>query len=449
MSFPPRSSFSLFGRVAIALTLSICLSMSFVGMWLGRHLHQVELRSAVEVATGYLHLMFANSLRAEDFAGDGTPAPATVARLLADLGQMRLPGGRVIDVVLWRGDGTVLFSNDETAIGQRFDNPALGQVLAGGTAAEFVDRRSLGSASARPLLEVYVPLGRNDPGGAPLIGEVYLDASDLSQRLAGIRLVIWLAVGLGAAAMLAMILPLIHWARRVVRVQRDELDARLAHTERLLALNQALRAEADAARQDLVDGNEELLRALGADLHDGPLQLLAAAAMTLDGERRQAAGPTMTRDLLVRSIQELRDLASGLNIPELAGLGIAETVALAVERHEAVTGTRVRVTLGALPGGIGTATRICLYRIIQEGLNNAFKHAGGRDQAVCVRRKGGALRVAVINGTAAPRTGGGGQGGGLGLRGIRRRVAALGGRLRLHRPAGAARVVLLASLPPG
>jgi signal transduction histidine kinase len=68
------------------------------------------------------------------------------------------------------------------------------------------------------------------------------------------------------------------------------------------------------------------------------------------------------------------------------------------------------------------------YRIVQEALTNAGKHAPGAAVGVCVERPAGALVVRVLNGPAevpadAP-------GGGFGLVGLGERVRTLGGRLR-------------------
>ena len=90
------------------------------------------------------------------------------------------------------------------------------------------------------------------------------------------------------------------------------------------------------------------------------------------------------------------------------------------------------VDLIAGPGGADAgrpAVGRAAYRIVQEALTNAGKHAPGA--AVCVTRRpaGGRLVVRVVNG---PPTGAadGAPGGGYGLVGLGERVRTLGGRLR-------------------
>jgi signal transduction histidine kinase len=68
------------------------------------------------------------------------------------------------------------------------------------------------------------------------------------------------------------------------------------------------------------------------------------------------------------------------------------------------------------------------YRIVQEALTNAGKHAPGATVRVEVERPDGELVVRVVNGAGgAPSEG---SGGGFGLVGLGERVRTLGGRLR-------------------
>jgi signal transduction histidine kinase len=86
----------------------------------------------------------------------------------------------------------------------------------------------------------------------------------------------------------------------------------------------------------------------------------------------------------------------------------------------------MRPVNGAIPSGI----EVCAYRIIQEALSNARRHAGGSDVVVSVERDGDVLRLAVRNGPGtAAHPGSNGERPGLGLVGMQERVALLGGSL--------------------
>ena len=79
---------------------------------------------------------------------------------------------------------------------------------------------------------------------------------------------------------------------------------------------------------------------------------------------------------------------------------------------------------------VSAAIQLCAYRVVQESLTNAIKHAPGAIVAVRVVGSGQMLRVAVETTGGTP-AGGNVDSGGLGLVGIRTRVAAAGGKVRM------------------
>lgn len=107
----------------------------------------------------------------------------------------------------------------------------------------------------------------------------------------------------------------------------------------------------------------------------------------------------------------------------------------------------VRVLLSPLPSadGLGAAEQTAAYRIVQESLTNAVRHAPGQPVAVRITREGGALVVRVTNDLSAPAPAEPISEGG-GLRGMRERVHALGGTLDVTRGDGA--FMVTATLPP-
>jgi signal transduction histidine kinase len=108
----------------------------------------------------------------------------------------------------------------------------------------------------------------------------------------------------------------------------------------------------------------------------------------------------------------LRALAAGATS---AGLAVAVDVDPAVER-------------AAVPG-------LAVYRVVQEALSNAARHAPGGTVRVSVRLAGDRVRVCVDNTAATRPASGCGPAGGNGLTGMRERVTALGGTLSAG-PAG-------------
>jgi len=80
----------------------------------------------------------------------------------------------------------------------------------------------------------------------------------------------------------------------------------------------------------------------------------------------------------------------------------------------------------AVPDGVG----LCAYRIVQESLSNAGRHAPGAAISVTVEAKRGSVRVDVVNESAAGQPRDYGTGHGHGLAGMQERVALLGGALK-------------------
>jgi len=133
-----------------------------------------------------------------------------------------------------------------------------------------------------------------------------------------------------------------------------------------------------------------------------------------------------------------------LTLPELDGLSPCEVATRAAKAHQRRTASPVALTCAKESPSLPQAESICLYRFIQEGLNNSQTHAGGQGLAVEV--------AAGTAGTIVARVSDTGPGfdpeaafDGLGLSGMRERVVGLGGSLSIDSGPGA--TVLTAVLP--
>ena len=185
---------------------------------------------------------------------------------------------------------------------------------------------------------------------------------------------------------------------------------------------------------------------VGGDLHDELGQQLTGIAMMLQGLRQRATGvgsPALTAGVeevvrLVNSaIRSTRSMARGLSPvrPSREGLleGFEELAHHMFERHQA----RVRMEL-TLPDGLrlseDTATN--LYRIAQEGVLNAARHAEAGQIHLRLRIAGSDVELLVIDDGKGfdPLDH---QGGGMGLRIMRFRAQLIGGYLSVESRPGA------------
>jgi signal transduction histidine kinase len=210
--------------------------------------------------------------------------------------------------------------------------------------------------------------------------------------------------------------------------------------ERLEAELRAQLQEVRASRARIVEAAHEERRRIERNLHDGTQQRLVSIAMILGlAEARVAADPGAAsriigeaRDGLSAALVELRELSQGIHPGVLTERGLGTAVDdLALRMHLPV---EVGVTLAErLPARVETAA----YYVIAEALTNVAKHAHATAVQVDVGREDGMALIAV----ADDGRGGAEAGRGSGLRGLRDRVEALGGRLALESPVGVGTVV--------
>jgi signal transduction histidine kinase len=363
------------------------------------------------------------------------------------LGQGAL-GKRLFSFRLWRRDGTILYANDRSLMGIRFEpNSNLQAAFAGTLVAEFNQIDDLESArereSGQPLLEVYVPVLQPWSGEVVAVSEFYENATEFERSLRRARLWGWAAV---AAAMLGLFLALsaiVLRGSRTIAVQRRALVERVSDLSALLEQNRHLNQRLQRASERNVTLNESYLRRIGADLHDGPAQLVALASMRLAGMSRAISASLVgsaghlasIRASLDDALAEIRAICGGLVLPQIEASDTREVVARAARAHEQRTGTTVALLLSDDADTLAPSGKICVYRFVQEALSNAFRHAHGVGQSVRYAIEEGRVIVEVSDAgpgfdPAAVRVEA------LGLSGLRERVESLGGAFTVETSGG-------------
>ncbi len=200
-----------------------------------------------------------------------------------------------------------------------------------------------------------------------------------------------------------------------------------------------------STRAGAVDAQEEKLRRIERDLHDGAQARLVALGMSLGmaEQKLDAAEPAEARELLAEAragaehaLRELRDLARGIHPPVLADRGLEAAVRSLADLSPLQVSVSVDVGERS-PVAVESAA----YFVSAEGLANAAKHAQATRVEIRVARRGALLRIEIIDDGV-----GGADIEGSGLRGLRGRVQALDGTFRLVSPPGGP-TVLTAELP--
>lgn len=193
--------------------------------------------------------------------------------------------------------------------------------------------------------------------------------------------------------------------------------------------------EGARAWQRVNEALENEAKRIAHALHDEAGQLLAAvhiAIAEIAGElpARSRARLKEVRRLLDRIETELRNLSHELRPTVLDRLGLLPALQFLAESVARRTGIPIAVK-GEDPGRLSPVVEITLYRVVQEALNNVTKHA--RASRACIELESGAERI-----SCAVRDDGVGfrpeqvqHAEGIGLMGIRERLNALGGSLRV------------------
>ncbi|MFD1327189.1 sensor histidine kinase [Mycoplana ramosa] len=353
-------------------------------------------------------------------------------------------------VEIWSPESTVLYSTSRELIGQRFDPPAgLQRALAGEVAAEYTDLQAREHSSRgfrSQFLEVYSPLRAVD-GRIVAVAEVHESAEPLRQQLAHLEATTWAVVGGSTLLFVGGLFSIVHRGSRTIERQDAELRQRLAKAQSISEQNSVLKDRARKASVRASDVNERFLKAIGADLHDGPVQLLAFAI--LQASHLATVNKTNEREtcisILVSTLQhatrEIRAISKGLLMPELDDLPLKSVVMEAINAHEMRTGTTVEFDLDEIDVKMSPVVTACVYRFMQEGLNNAYRHGTADWHKVEARLANQELAVAVLNPVGPPKKRAVRGDRGLGLVGIRSRVESLGGNVTFCiRPDDAARL---------
>jgi signal transduction histidine kinase len=204
---------------------------------------------------------------------------------------------------------------------------------------------------------------------------------------------------------------------------------------------------ARAYANDLVRVQEEERRRISQELHDEPVQRLVHLSQRLLSAERSAGAPRAEGASLAEPIRsarqealdviaELRALARGLRPPVLDDLGLVAAVRALLEEPGAPT--ERSFALEGTPRRLRAPVELAVFRIVQEALRNAERHAGGQRVSVCLAFSPTGCSATIADdgrGIAAGSTPG------LGILGMRERAEAIGARLGIAPGPGGGTVV--------
>src|SRR4030095_3938287 len=151
---------------------------------------------------------------------------------------------------------------------------------------------------------------------------------------------------------------------------------------------------ADEARspmtQRLSEAQEDERARLARELHDDVNQQLALLNMRLDGLARTVPasvadgrqGIEEAREDVLKLVKDIHALSYRLHPPRLEYLGIAAAAAALCREVSSQQGVDVTFAAESVPESVSKGIVLCLYRVLQEALQNAIKHSGTRKVTV-------------------------------------------------------------------
>jgi signal transduction histidine kinase len=222
------------------------------------------------------------------------------------------------------------------------------------------------------------------------------------------------------------------------RLDPEVVEPRLSEFTELVATaiaNAESRAEVAASRTRVVAASDETRRRIERNLHDGTqqrlisvgLQLRAAEALASpDRAELRTQISDAARDLTA-AVEELQEISRGIHPAILSRGGLREALKSLARRSSVPVDLHV-----AVDGGLPEQLEVASYYLVSEALTNAAKHASASELRVDAETDDGVLVLSISDdgvGGADPEAG-------SGLVGLRDRVEALGGELRISSARG-------------
>jgi signal transduction histidine kinase len=250
----------------------------------------------------------------------------------------------------------------------------------------------------------------------------------LSASSDGLRrsLILTFAITLAGGLMLAILT-----VARTLRLE-GELERRLDENARARADLQELSAR-------LLRAQENERRSLARELHDEVGQSLSAILMEAEsavcadeaGEKHEHL--QSIRTLAERTVNEVRDLALLLRPSMLDDFGLVPALNWHARETAKRTGLKITVSADEDTDNLPEEHKTCVYRLVQEALNNSARHGNARSAEVAVKRGDRRVLFSVRDDGAGfdPRLVRG-----MGLLGMEERVRRLGGSLHINSELG-------------
>jgi signal transduction histidine kinase len=418
----------------MAAALSILCTLS-LGAYVSTKIQQSAV--AQEAASAALYMGHFVSPLIQELATNDHLSERSIKALNAVLQTAALPL-RVKAIKIWSATGRLIYSSNPVRSHEPHEiDDALEQALRGQVSAEFNEpdpESRVESAGPNTLLEVYAPIHAEQGSRVIAVAEFYEESDELLIRLNNARLESWFVTAVVVASICLAFWTLISDGSRTIERQEKEAQDRIVQLSDAMRATQELRRRIERGARNVIEENERFLKTVGSELHDGPAQMIGMALMRLDAleTKSNSKNINVVRLGLNDAMRDIRAISSGLILSNFENQSLSECLRNTVRSHEVRTRSDVKLEFGDIPEECAPHLKICLCRFVQEGLTNAFRHAGGRGQRVLIALMGNGVRAAVIDtGPGMPANFEASAGLRLGLVGLRARFESIRGTFEI------------------
>ena len=206
-----------------------------------------------------------------------------------------------------------------------------------------------------------------------------------------------------------------------------------AHRVRLRVVERHQR-EITALNERMMKAQEQERIRIAGELHDGVMQQMLAATMMLGMAKRRVAEDSdakatidKVQQKLIQAGTDIRQLSHDLHPPALQDAGLPQAVTAYCEEFSGTCGIRISCDAAESTEALSRGAALALFRILQEALGNAAKHARATRIAVVLDRRDDVVSLEVSDNGAGFDGTRLGTSGGLGLIMMRERASQLNG----------------------
>lgn len=204
---------------------------------------------------------------------------------------------------------------------------------------------------------------------------------------------------------------------------------------RVRQLRRETNRQLEFSRQVLQSQERERQR-IANELHDSlgqNLLVLKNKILIMDNQEREMS------DLVSQTIEEVRNISHNLRPHQLDQLGLTKTLRALVHRIDGSSSVRAKADIDDIDGLLNGDEEINLFRIVQESLNNAIKHARATEIQLTIKKNATAIDLVIED----DGRGLGDSNAGFGLTGMRQRAEMFGWNLNIRSRAGRGTELLL------